>query len=123
MNGASGPNMTQVVKPVSKYKKQASNAFQLPLFNEATTCFIWRFPKIVPLGHVSATKKKPPTHGSIDDPYELAALPRRQSGTACAQGIMQRLCHSAGRYWDAICFKRLAAILPPPFARRMGQMI
>jgi hypothetical protein len=34
INGASGPNMTQVVKPVSKYRKQASSAFQLPLRRE-----------------------------------------------------------------------------------------
>jgi hypothetical protein len=34
MKGASGPNITQVVKPVSKYKKQASSAFQLPLRRE-----------------------------------------------------------------------------------------
>src|ERR1700710_1425491 len=31
MKGASGPNITQVVNPVSKYRKQASKAFQLPL--------------------------------------------------------------------------------------------
>ena len=36
MKGARGPNMTQVVKPVSKYRKQASNAFQLPLRSDAT---------------------------------------------------------------------------------------
>jgi hypothetical protein len=34
MKGARGPNITQVVKPVSKYKKQASSAFQLPLRSE-----------------------------------------------------------------------------------------
>src|SRR5579862_1554830 len=34
MKGARGPNITQVVKPVSKYKKHASNAFQLPLRSE-----------------------------------------------------------------------------------------
>src|SRR3979409_2223007 len=34
IKGARGPNITQVVKPVSKYKKQASSAFQLPLRRE-----------------------------------------------------------------------------------------
>src|ERR1700737_2340878 len=34
MKGARGPNITHVVKPVSKYKKQASSAFQLPLRSE-----------------------------------------------------------------------------------------
>jgi hypothetical protein len=40
MYGARGPNMTHAVNPVSKYKKHASNAFQLPLLNDAMTCFI-----------------------------------------------------------------------------------
>src|ERR1700744_1874391 len=40
MNGASGPNITHVVKPVSKYRKQASSAFQLPLLRESINCFI-----------------------------------------------------------------------------------
>src|SRR5690242_2518793 len=44
MKGARGPNITQVVKPVSKYRKHASNAFQFPLRNEAIKCFIQRLP-------------------------------------------------------------------------------
>src|SRR6266404_392575 len=40
MYGASGPNITQAVNPVSKYKKHASNAFQFPLRSDAITCFI-----------------------------------------------------------------------------------
>src|SRR5882757_2772067 len=124
MKGASGPNMTQVVKPVSKYKKQANNAFQLPLFNEATTCFIWCFPKIVPLGRASAQPKKnrQRTDQSLDA-YELAALPRRRSDAGCAMGIMQCLCHCTGRDSEAICFNRLATILTPAFARRRRYMI
>src|SRR5215472_14898688 len=43
MNGASGPNITQVVKPVSKYRKHANRAFQLPLRNELTNCFMTGF--------------------------------------------------------------------------------
>src|SRR6266702_2012898 len=43
MKGASGPNITQVVNPVSKYRKHASSAFQLPLFKEPIKCFITRF--------------------------------------------------------------------------------
>jgi hypothetical protein len=39
MNGARGPNMTHVVKPVSKYKKQAMSVFQLPLFKESINGF------------------------------------------------------------------------------------
>jgi hypothetical protein len=30
----------------------------LPLFKEATKCFIWRYPEIVPRGHVPARPKK-----------------------------------------------------------------
>ena len=40
MNGASGPNITHAVKPVSKYRKQASRAFQLPVRKEAIKYFI-----------------------------------------------------------------------------------
>jgi hypothetical protein len=38
--GASGPNITHAVNPVSKYKKHASKAFQFPLRNDAIICFI-----------------------------------------------------------------------------------
>ncbi len=40
MNGASGPNITQTVNPVSKYRKQAMRAFQLPLLSAVISCFI-----------------------------------------------------------------------------------
>src|SRR5579859_3980675 len=43
--GVRGPNMTQVVKPVSKYRKQASNAFQLPLRRETIKRLIGYSPK------------------------------------------------------------------------------
>src|SRR5689334_10573827 len=44
MKGARGPNITQVVKPVSKYRKQATRAFQLPLFRESISCFMTTHP-------------------------------------------------------------------------------
>src|ERR1700722_194755 len=40
MNGASGPYSTQTVKPVSKYRKQATSERQLPLFKEVSRFFI-----------------------------------------------------------------------------------
>src|SRR5262249_32287717 len=44
MKGASGPNITQVVKPVSKYRKQANSAFQLPLRKDAIKRLITKSP-------------------------------------------------------------------------------
>jgi hypothetical protein len=55
MNGASGPNITQVVKPVSKYRKQASNAFQFPLRSETINWLIGFSP---PGQHALRTQKK-----------------------------------------------------------------
>ena len=43
MNGASGPNIIHAVKPVSKYRKHANRAFQLPLRNELNNCFMTGF--------------------------------------------------------------------------------
>src|SRR5580704_12231549 len=40
MNGASGPNITHTVNPVSKYRKHANNARQLPLVSEFNRCFM-----------------------------------------------------------------------------------
>jgi len=57
--GASGPNITQAVNPVSKYKKHASKAFQFPLRNDAITCFIVFTPDcVVCTFHDSKGKKK-----------------------------------------------------------------
>src|SRR3981081_2123578 len=57
MKGASGPNITQVVNPVSKYRKHASSAFQLPLFKEPIKCFITRFPRDAGMSARDAKKK------------------------------------------------------------------
>src|ERR1700735_546567 len=68
MKGASGPNITQVVKPVSKYRKHASSAFQLPLFNESINCFM--------SGHLpDAQKKRRQRYACVQYAYGLAALP------------------------------------------------
>jgi hypothetical protein len=40
MNGASGPNITHTVNPVSKYRKHANNARQLPDFSEFNRWFM-----------------------------------------------------------------------------------
>jgi hypothetical protein len=48
MNGASGPNITHTVKPVSKYRKHANSAFQFPDFNDSITFLIRTLPS--PLG-------------------------------------------------------------------------
>jgi hypothetical protein len=76
MKGARGPNITQVVKPVSKYKKQASSAFQLPLRSET----IKRLIELLPLCRhcLLIPKKKTPPPGSkalMCVPSESAALP------------------------------------------------
>ena len=54
--------MTQAVKPVSKYRKHASKAFQLPLLNEAIKCFIGLLRKtkdvgMQPMCHERRTRK------------------------------------------------------------------
>jgi hypothetical protein len=73
--------MTQAVNPVSKYKKHASSAFQLPLLNDAMTCFI------VDLCAVhSAQKKAANMYAPFEDAYGLAALPVQ----TCFQGCPVR---------------------------------
>src|SRR5665213_14257 len=107
MNGASGPNITQAVKPVSKYRKQASRAFQLPLLRDAMTCFI-RLPQPV----LRASKKNRQRCASIEDVHRLAALPWQIRRWTCR---MLDLCNGyAMRARDQrmftwfICVKRLA---------------
>jgi hypothetical protein len=69
--------MTQAVKPVSKYKKHASKAFQFPLRNDAITCFIVFTPDcVVCTFHVSKGQKKAANGTRLErDAYGLAALP------------------------------------------------
>ena len=56
--GASGPNITHAVNPVSKYKKHASKACQFPLRNDAITCFIVITPECVITVCDSSRQKK-----------------------------------------------------------------
>src|SRR5690348_8059037 len=85
MKGARGPNMTQVVKPVSKYRKQAIRAFQLPLFRESINSFMTSF-----LGGALQIKT-PPT---------LRMLGHEWSWRRCLWGSwMQWVCHGVGRQW------------------------
>jgi hypothetical protein len=72
MYGASGPNMTQAVKPVSKYRKHASNAFQFPLLSDSIISFTQ-----LPPDPVSKKKRQLVRTLPIDkkEAYGLAALP------------------------------------------------
>src|SRR5690242_7123636 len=65
MKGASGPNITQVVKPVSKYRKQASSAFQLPLRKDAIKRLITKSPVCGCLARQSLRQKKRHRTGRI----------------------------------------------------------
>src|ERR1700676_1421785 len=81
MYGASGPNITHAVNPVSKYRKHASKAFQLPLRNDSITCFIVpTLDREVLTVRVSNAQKKTAngTHPRRDA-YGLAALPLADS--------------------------------------------
>src|SRR6185312_7434376 len=87
MKGASGPNMTQTVNPVSKYRKQASSAFQLPLLSDAIRFFMRSSsrPKAVPSGR----KKTLRLSSALSDPFRAKVRAKRK--------IQQR--YQQARYW------------------------
>ncbi len=103
INGANGPNITHTVKPVSKYRKQAINAFQLPLCSDASSLFM-RSSSLVPPHRprtVRSKKKRCDSRGVLKQILEVLHQ-RREVGSVARrtrcwvrayQTRMQRLCH------------------------------
>jgi hypothetical protein len=61
---------------VSKYRKHASSAFQLPLRNDAITFFIvFHLSGVLSTYAVSVRPKKTANGTHLEDAYGLAALP------------------------------------------------